>query len=76
MSLGPFTFEEAEAFYRAVWVAQPGEDDLARLRQVHEQVRGNPLGLKLALHQVKARGWSETLQALSEPPLPNGRYFR
>ena len=68
--LGPFTFEEAEAFYRAMWQAQPGEDDLARLRQVHEQVRGNPLGLKLALHQVKARGWAETLQALSEPPLP------
>ncbi len=70
VSVGPFTRDETEAFYRAVWRANLAADELPHLHQVHDLVRGNPLGLRLALHYIKVRGWNETLRALCEPPLP------
>jgi hypothetical protein len=66
----PFTLEEVERLYHLAWRNSLSKPDDEQLRQLWTLTRGNPLGPKLALHQVQARGWAETLLALSEPPLP------
>ncbi|MBN1934160.1 MAG: hypothetical protein JW934_05830, partial [Anaerolineae bacterium] len=70
IDVGGFSAEEVERYYQHVWNNRPGEQDLAELATVWELMRGNPLGIRIALHHVAQYGWKTVSDALRELPLP------
>jgi len=65
-----FSVQELESYYVQVWDRFAGESALQNLRELWRLMRGNPLGLQIALHHVAQQGWDTTLSVLREPPLP------